>query len=92
MAWVSNPARCQEPWFRSLPPVVMSTQPPRQARGGGSVPLLPGRSLPQHPGPLLSLRHNRGGVAVCERLLPASAWLAGRGPSATSPWTPAAYC
>ena len=50
------------------------------------MPVLLGRDLPQHPRPPLPLGHDRAEWAVCEPLLPAPAWLAGRG------GRPASWC
>ena len=43
------------------------------------MPVLPGRDLPQPPRPPVSLDMSQAEWAVCEPLLPALAWLAGRG-------------
>ena len=53
---------------------------------GGGLPVLPWRGKPQHPPPLLPLGHDRREWAVCEPLLPAPAWLAGKG------GRPSRYC
>ena len=43
------------------------------------MPVLPGRGLPQYPGPPVSLGCDRAEWAVREPQLPTPAWLAGRG-------------
>ena len=50
------------------------------------MPVLPGRALPQHPRPPLPSDMTRAEWALCEPLLSAPAWLAGRG------GRPASWC